>query len=133
MIHMSSLHSLSKLLREKLDWRKQRVDTLVWLLTALIDQGTVKLWRLASVSPSEAKPASTLRRFERFFSSQHICWKWRAKLCWQLLGKPKRCDLIFDRTQWSLGKADINILVLASRTGRFTIPILWLVLPDRGV
>ena len=129
---MSSFHSLCSLLQSSLSWRKQRVETLLMLLQGVIDQGSVKLWRLASACPSHAKPASTIRRFERFFASQTLDPDWRAGLCWQLVGRPRRCDLIFDRTQWMVGKKPANVLVLSARTRRFTLPLFWLWLPHKG-
>ena len=129
---MPSFHSLNVILRDRLVWREQRVDTFLWLLCGLIDQGTVRLWRLASSMPTRAKPSSTLRRLERFFASRTICAKWRAQLCWDLMGRPKCCDLIFDRTQWRIGKKDVNILVLAVSTSRFTLPLFWMFFDHRG-
>jgi hypothetical protein len=50
-------------------WRTRR-ETLVWLVTLLIQTGTVGLWRLAGPVDARAKTLSVHRRFERFFPTR---------------------------------------------------------------
>ena len=40
--------------------------------------------------------------------------------------------LALDRTNWKLGKTDINILVLAVVTPKFKIPVMWSFMDHRG-
>ena len=47
-------------------WRTRR-ETLVWLVTLIIQTGTVSLWRLAGHVDTRAKTVSVQRRFVRFF------------------------------------------------------------------
>ena len=48
-------------------WRTRR-ETLVWLVTLIIQTVTVSLWRLAGHVDARAKTLSVHRRFERFFN-----------------------------------------------------------------
>ena len=47
-------------------WRIRR-DTLVWLVSLIIQTGTVSLWRLAGHVDTRAQTLSVHRCFERFF------------------------------------------------------------------
>jgi len=55
-------------------WRTRR-ETLVWLVTLLIQTGTVGLWRLAGPVDARAKTLSVHRRFERFFFNTFVLMK----------------------------------------------------------
>ena len=50
-------------------WRTRR-ETLVWLVTLIIQTGTVSLWRPAGHVGARAKTLSVHRRFERLFSTR---------------------------------------------------------------
>ena len=72
--------SLSKCLSLSLEghislWRTTR-ETLVWLVTLIIQTGTVSLWRLAGHVDARAKTLSVHRRFEHFF--QQVCFDERC-------------------------------------------------------
>jgi hypothetical protein len=41
-------------------------------------------------------------------------------------------DIIIDRTNWQLGKKNINYLVLAARIGKITFPLFWSLLEHAG-
>ncbi|WP_055663483.1 transposase, partial [Jannaschia seosinensis] len=40
--------------------------------------------------------------------------------------------LCLDRTNWKIGKTDVNVLVLAVITARFRVPLMWTMLPHSG-
>lgn len=49
-----------------------------------------------------------------------------------LLGLAGPWRLALDRTQWKLGRRDVNILMLAVVTRRACVPLMWSVLDNRG-
>ncbi len=85
---------------------------------------TVNLGHLASQFPGQTLHASSYRRLQRFF--QHICLDGDAvaKLTVRLLILKGPQLLAMDRTNWKLGKTDINILVLVLVTRRFKVPLM---------
>jgi hypothetical protein len=57
---------------------------------------------------------------------------WALPLVAGLLGPDRRWTLVLDRTQWAIGKREVNYLVLAVVTRHFRVPILWTLLPRGG-
>jgi hypothetical protein len=49
-----------------------------------------------------------------------------------LLGPDRRWTLVLDRTQWAIGKREVNYLVLAVVTRHFRVPVLWTLLRRGG-
>ena len=66
-------------------WRTRR-ETLVWLVTLIIQTGTVSLWRLAGHGDTRAKTLSVHRRFECFFQHVHLDEASVARMIVQIMG-----------------------------------------------
>ena len=82
--------------------------------------------------PGTALTASTYRRLQRFFQYVRLGQDWALPLVAQLLGSARCWHLVLDRTQWSIGKREVNYLVLAVVTRHFRVPLLWTLLPGAG-
>jgi len=128
----TSFDALSERLSAHIDLSKSRMETLVMLITGMIGSRTVNLSHVASERGAAAKPASTYRRLQRFFQHVQADEDWAARLVASLLGIVGPRTLCLDRTNWKLGKTDINVLVLAVVTRRHRVPLMWTFLDGPG-
>ena len=67
---------------------------------------------LASQFPGDALRSSNYRRLQHFFKDFHLDKSVVAGLATRLLDFKLQKHFALDRTNWKLGKTDINILVL---------------------
>jgi hypothetical protein len=112
---------------------KSRLETLCALVVAMVSARTVNLSHLASEMPGEALLASCYRRLQRFFQHERLHSDWSAPLIVKLMRLSGRYTLCLDRTNWKIGRRDVNILMLALATPRFRVPLLWSVLDKAGM
>ena len=93
------------------------------ILFGLVNGRTASLSHLASQFPGKALHASNYRRLQHFFKQVRFDEAVVARFIASLLNIKGPVILTVDRTNWKLGKADINILVLAIVTRRFNVPL----------
>jgi hypothetical protein len=111
-------------------WNRARVRLLARFVVALLCLQSVSLTRLATILPSPAKNASIYRRLQRFLAQfsfdEATLAPWLARLV--KLAPPWEVSL--DRTDWKLGKAHLNVLLLSlvAAEVRMAFPLLWSVL-----
>jgi len=113
-------------------WNKARVRLLARFLSALIVCRSVCLYRLANVLPGEAKASSHYRRLQRFladFSLDLAAW---AGLIVRIVGQQPPFVLAMDRTNWQLGRTELNLLVLALVYKGVAFPLFWKALGKAG-
>lgn len=127
-----SLADLQKTLTPHLQLGKTRVETLCLLVLGMISARTVNLTHIATERPTRAKVASTYRRLQRFFQQVLLPENWSVGIVIALIGNPDRWYLCMDRTNWKIGKCDINILMLAVVTERYRVPLMWSFLGHSG-
>jgi hypothetical protein len=115
-------------------WNKARVKLLARFLVALIGCRTVCLARLANALPGEAKAQSHYKRLKRFVRQFELSQAVLARLVLTLTQAIPPFALALDRTNWKLGKAEINILMLALIHPKWPIafPLFWSVLGKAG-
>ena len=104
---------------------KSRLDTMSVLIVGMINARTVNLSHLASQFSGSATWSSNYRRLQRFFQFVSLDQNDVAELVVSTLNLGRKKRLALDRTNWKLGRTDINILVLAIVTRRFRVPIFW--------
>lgn len=109
-----------------------RIKFLALMLTALCKVQTVCFERIALGFESKAKPSSSLRRIQRFVSGFNLCEDLIAKFIFKLLPDSKEIGLSMDRTNWKLGKSNINILALGVTYKGVAFPLLFKILPKFG-
>jgi hypothetical protein len=125
--------TLSKLIIDHIRLARSRRETLVWLIGSILKAGTVNLNRLAPHIESAAQTASVHRRLERFFNEVKLNETEVARLVVASLGLAgKPWHLAMDRTNWQLGKTDLNILVLSVALNDVCVPLFWRVLDKAG-
>jgi hypothetical protein len=125
--------ALSHFLEKHIPLWQTRRETLVWLISLIIETGTVNLWRLASHVDTQAQTLSVHRRFERFFQHIRLDGMNVAHLIVHILGlADKPWHLALDRTNWKFGRCHINILMLGIIHGKVCIPLFWILLDKAG-
>ena len=125
--------ALQRILRPHVGLSKSRLETLCLLVIGMVSARTVNLGHIACErSGASVLIASTYRRLQRFFQHVRLGRDWTLPLVAELLGLQGSWHLALDRTQWSIGKREVNYLVLAAVTRRFRVPLVWSVLPEKG-
>jgi hypothetical protein len=127
-----AITALTSTLSPHVPLSKTRLETLCLLIVAMISARTVNLSHIASERAGDVLVASTYRRLQRFFQHVALPEDWSARLVVQVLGLSGSWHLCLDRTNWKIGKRDVNILMLAIATRRFRVPLMWTVLDKAG-
>jgi hypothetical protein len=105
------LRSIEQKLSSSIDWNLARIKFLARFLVALIAVKTVCLTQIASVFPGKATKESHYKRIRRFLSGFDLDFAAFARLVTNLAGIDGPWVLSVDRTNWKLGKIEINILI----------------------
>ena len=92
----------------------------------------MNLSHLACERPGTVQTASTCRRLQRFFQHVRPDEDWALPLSIRLLGQNGSWLPALDRTNWQIGKIEVNYLVLALVTRRFRVPLIRTVIEGRG-
>jgi hypothetical protein len=123
--------ALAARLRAHIPLSKSRLETLSLLIVGAIGARTVNLGHIATERGGLVQPASTYRRLQRFFQFFALAPDWAAPLLAATLGT-ERWTLVLDRTNWKIGRTEVNYLVLAAVTRRKRVPLVWTLLPHDG-
>ncbi len=115
-----------------LGWNKARVKFFVSFICSLCKVQTVCFIKIAQGFEGKATVESTHRRIQRFFAQYIIDTNLIAKLIFSLLPEKPPYRLCLDRTNWKIGKTDINILMISIAYQGVAIPIMWTMLHKRG-
>jgi len=127
---MKLINELTHSLMNHLKWHKSRITCAAQILQSLIINRTVGLPHLATGFKNKATPESNYRRIKRFFAFNFDLSS-IIFIVLSLFDFPKGLELIMDRTNWKLGKANINILFISITYLGIGIPILWFTM-DKG-
>jgi hypothetical protein len=119
-------------LSEQFDLSKRRLETFCSLISGCIASRTVNLSHIASQVAGPAQIASRYRRLQRFFQHTKLDDGAVAHTIVALLGLRPPFTLCLDRTQWQVGKTEVNILMLAIAGRRARVPLLWTLIDGRG-
>ena len=127
------INALRDSLASEMALRKSRLESLCVLIVGVLVSRTVNLSHLAGGFPSTAEIASNYRRLQRFFEQVHLDYTALARVIVQLTGLGQGpWFLALDRTNWKLGRRDVNILMLAVLRDGIAVPILWTVMDRAG-
>ena len=111
-----------------IDWNRARFQSLARFLVAIITVKTLCLTQVASVFPGKAQPDSAYKRIRRFLADFERDMATIARLVVSLVGQEPPWVLALDRTNWKLGKSQINIPMLSLVYKGISFPLLWQVL-----
>lgn len=128
----NAIDTLSEKLSEGLSLSNSRLETLCLLVIGIASARTVNLSHICGEMPTQAKIESTYRRLQRFFQHVTLGQDWSARLVVQQLGLRGSWHLCLDRTNWKIGRKDVNLLILAIATRRYRVPLIWTVLGKAG-
>ena len=109
---MSEITRIQRALRPHLSWHGAHLRFLALFLVALFRVETVNLNKLASVFASHAKSDSNHKRLTRFFRQFTMDFDELAVAIVKWSQIPQPWTLSLDRTTWSFGQVDFNILML---------------------
>lgn len=111
---------------------KPRTDFIALFITSILKVGTVNLVKVSIGMGGKADVSSNYRRIQRFIDQVQWCYNTLVPLIlkWSAIHGP--LTLIIDRTNWKLGKSDINILCVSVLGQGFCIPVIWKLLDKQG-
>jgi len=130
---MNQIVKLTKILNSELGWNKARATLLSCFMVALLKVRTVCLTKIAVAMPGMVKTSSKYKRLQRFFADFDFSMDSIAKLIVRFLPiSDEAWDVSMDRTNWKLGKLNINPLVLGIVHLGVAFPIIWETFSKRG-
>lgn len=129
---MSEITRIQDALRPHLSWHGARLGFLALVLVALFRVETVNLDKLASVFSNHAKSASNHKRLTRFFRQFPMDFDELAVAIVKWSQLPQPWTLSLDRTTWSFGRVNFNILMLGIVHEGVAFPLMWTLLDKRG-
>ena len=130
---MEMVNILLPVLQEAVNWNLARVHFLSCFLIALLQVKTVNFAEIATAYGNKAKTESSYKRIQRFFRSfvgDFTVIAWLVVKMLPIADSP--WILTMDRTNWKLGKKNINVLILGIAYRGIAFPLLWVLLPKRG-
>ena len=122
--------TLQTALRSAFPLDARRLCVLAALVLAVLQARSVVLYSLKNhvqLPGSREMRYQRLLRFVQFVVPDGLFTRFALKLL-----PPGDLWLILDRTNWKLGKSDVNILLLSATWQSFSFPLMWTLLPHGG-
>ena len=113
-------------------WHKARLQFTAAFILCVITLSSVNFTKLANGLNGKAKQKSNYRRIQRFFAHFDLPYDGVIELILQLLPVKSDFTISIDRTNWKLGKFNINILTAGIIYEGVAFPICWMLLSKRG-
>lgn len=129
---MDQVSVLKQQLRPHIHWHGARLHFLCLFLLALLKVRTVNRPELSLAFGGTAQPASSYKRLQRFFRQFEWDESSLTEMLLSILNIPEPWGLSIDRTNWKLGKTNINILMLGVVYQGVAIPLLWHLVDKQG-
>ena len=130
---MIEVQLLVPVLAEVLPWNRARITFLAHFILALLKVRTVNFAELAVAFSGKAKVASKYKRIQRFFRGFPVEFPAISKLIVRFLPiQDSGWTLTLDRTNWKLGRLNINILFLGIAHRGIAFPIIWITFSKAG-
>jgi len=129
--HNNHKTEIETILAEQLRMNKARLKFISMFLLALIQKKTVNFVKLSLAFEGLAEPESHYRRIKRFFSEVRLDKESIGRIILSFLPK-EPYTVCIDRTNWTFGGSNINILVIAIAHRGIAFPIVWQFLDKRG-
>ena len=120
---------LARLAKHPWGLRAPSLALLAALILALIGREDVRLTKLAAQLPGKALQSSKVKQLHRFFKNIRISEDVLARFVLSFANPEERLWLVIDRTNWRLGKTEINILLVAVILNGQALPLMWTLLP----
>ena len=123
---------LQEVMQGYFPWHKARVTFIAAFIVSLIKLTSVNFTKLANALNGNVKQKSNYRRIQRFFAHFDLSYDCLTGLILHLLPVKSDFTLSIDRTNWKLGKFNINILTAGIIYQGVAFPICWMLLSKRG-
>ena len=130
---MNLKKEMKNIFEKHYNWDKRRIGLFGDFIGSMIRSRSVNLQKIAENLEGSAKTESNYRRIQKMFQKQDIDYDITAKILSGILPKNEKWILAIDRTNWKLGKSNINLLVLGVVYKGMTIPLLWTFLTKDNV
>lgn len=125
--------NLTKILNAHLHWNKARASLLASMVIALFKVRTVSLPDIAAALPGKAKTESKYKQLQRFFRIFEMSMASVSMMIAAIIPISNESWILsIDRTNWKLGKSNINILCVGICYKGICFPIAWITLDKRG-
>jgi len=122
---MRHVLELKRLLGKHLNWHGSRITFLSLFIISMLQTRTVNLTKIANGFAKKGKKSGKVRRTEEFFRRFEIEYDDIARLLSSFIENMTTWTLTMDRTNWKIGKVNINILYLAVAYKSIAIPLFW--------
>ena len=100
---------------------------------SLTDLGKYVVYEFEITFPGRARSSSNYRRLQRFFEQVDFDYDRLAEFLVAMMGlQAGPWRLTMDRTNWRLGRRDVNILMIGIVNRAIAIPVCWRVLDKAG-
>ena len=128
-----SFNQLRDSISSDITLNKSKLEILTWMVIGLLSKQTVNLVKLSSAIVSKAKDKSNYKRLQRLISGKQINFDEIARFNYnQILSQKDSLYLVLDRTNWKVGRTDINILMLSAVHEGVAIPLYYELLDHQG-
>ena len=122
---MKHVLALKKLLEKHLNWHGSRITFLSLFIISMLQERTVNLTQISNGFATRGKKSGKIRRTEEFFAKFEIDYDDIARLLSSFIENIGKWTLTMDRTNWKIGKVNINILYIAIAYKSVAIPLFW--------
>lgn len=122
---------LQSILKQELGGNQARITLLSYVIMSLLKVRSVNFKHLATGYHNGAQLYSKLRRIQRFFRQFEFSQTLYSQLLIKMLPVKGSYQLSLDRTNWKLGKLNINLLFLSVIYQGVGLPIFWCVLGNK--
>jgi hypothetical protein len=112
-------------------WHLARQKMIFSLIFSIIETRSVQFPELATKLNAAAKDPSNLRRIQAFFAHYELDYRVIGCVLMSFV-TTKKCRISIDRTNWTFGQQNINILTLTVYSHGVGLPILWSLLDKKG-
>lgn len=129
---MKQHNGIEEILKEEFKLHGARLNLISRFVMAVIVVRTVSLSCIASALNPVVFPESNEKRLKRFFKQVSLDKTSFAKLMLRLLPEFDYYVLSLDRTNWSIGCFEVNILMIAVCYKGIAFPLMWQLLDKKG-
>ena len=128
-----AITALADRLRAHIALSKSRLETLCLLIVGMVSARTVNLGHIACERGGRGADRLDLPPAAAVLPARAPRARTGPLPLVAATARPaERWTLVLDRTNWTIGRREVNYLVLAVVTRRFRVPLLWTLLPHGG-
>lgn len=122
---------LKILFGKHLNWHGSRLTFLSLFIISMLQERRVNLTQISNGFATKGKKSGKVRRTEDFFRKFEINYDDIARVLSSFIENISKWTLTMDRTNWKIGKVNINILYLAVAYKSIAIPLFWSLLQTK--